>query len=353
MRRLAVSTLLLAMSQAWALVFEDNFDAGVSPYWHFSETPIGLYTQDYSGGRVAFSKGNIGPGSSRIAYSISLDDFGGPLAGDFKIEIDADSIVVPQGGINQVELRTYSDNVLFVNSYSNEGYATSGLHVWDGHWRGGFETTVGQGRFRIQRQGGIIGAYFSDQLVWSKSDETQYTTIDFQVQNFTGNAAIGARFDNFRLETSSPQITGVLYLSETISPFAVARPITYLVKQGTATIASGTLTALTSSRPLWINLAASVNGSATLVLDGSSFLRRSVDMTVANGNASVGAITLSNGDVDHSGEVDAADIDDVIAHFGVVYPGGSGNGDTDADCSGEVDAADIDLVIGNFGLTDE
>lgn len=55
------------------------------------------------------------------------------------------------------------------------------------------------------------------------------------------------------------------------------------------------------------------------------------------------------GDVDSSGEVDAADIDGVIATFGMVN-GDPGFGPTDVDGTGEIDAADIDVVIENFGL---
>ena len=55
---------------------------------------------------------------------------------------------------------------------------------------------------------------------------------------------------------------------------------------------------------------------------------------------------LAVGDVDESGEIDAADIDFVIAHFSQL------GGAADVDVSGEVDAADIDTVIGNFGEID-
>ncbi len=61
-------------------------------------------------------------------------------------------------------------------------------------------------------------------------------------------------------------------------------------------------------------------------------------------------ISLPNGDPDGSGEVDAADIDLIIANFGL--------GTTEAilgdlDGSGEVDAADIDIAIANFGETSD
>jgi len=57
-------------------------------------------------------------------------------------------------------------------------------------------------------------------------------------------------------------------------------------------------------------------------------------------------VTLISGDVDGSGEIDAADIDLVISQFGSTDPTVC-----DVDGSGEVDAADIDLVISNFGQT--
>ncbi len=59
------------------------------------------------------------------------------------------------------------------------------------------------------------------------------------------------------------------------------------------------------------------------------------------------------GDVDESGEIDAADIDIVIANFGFVSGQPEFNEGADVDGSGEIDAADIDIVIANFGLTDD
>ena len=59
-------------------------------------------------------------------------------------------------------------------------------------------------------------------------------------------------------------------------------------------------------------------------------------------------MSLTNGDVDASGEVDAVDIDEVIASFG-----GTGDSASDVDGSQEVDAVDIDIVIARFGSVDE
>lgn len=60
-------------------------------------------------------------------------------------------------------------------------------------------------------------------------------------------------------------------------------------------------------------------------------------------------VVMQNGDVDASNEVDAADIDEVIAHFGENTGGGPYFRPADVDGSTEVDAADIDIVIAHFG----
>ncbi|MBL8060870.1 MAG: S8 family serine peptidase [Chthonomonas sp.] len=64
-------------------------------------------------------------------------------------------------------------------------------------------------------------------------------------------------------------------------------------------------------------------------------------------------IEMYPGDVNGSGEIDAADIDGVIEQFGTVSGGPGWLGTGDADGSSEVDAGDIDLVIANFGLAAE
>ncbi|MBL8060762.1 MAG: hypothetical protein JNK63_08675, partial [Chthonomonas sp.] len=62
----------------------------------------------------------------------------------------------------------------------------------------------------------------------------------------------------------------------------------------------------------------------------------------------IGTATMQNGDVNNTGEVDAADIDQVIADFG-----STSDISSDTDVNGEVDAADIDIVIANFGGVDD
>ncbi len=144
-------------------------------------------------------------------------------------------------------------------------------------------------------------------------------------------------------------ISGVLNLNDTVSPFAVERLMSYTVRQGTTTVGSGTILAAHASTPFTIEADASIIGAVTISWDGGSCVRQTVAANLNGISTVMGAVSVTNGDVDNSGEVDAGDIDLVISQFGQSYPGGLGNGFTDVDCSGEVDAGDIDIVIVNFG----
>lgn len=88
-------------------------------------------------------------------------------------------------------------------------------------------------------------------------------------------------------------------------------------------------------------------GSARLRMQSQHFLKKTVGPVALSGTTVNGVnAALVNGDVDGSGEVDAVDIDLVIAAFG------SADTSADLDGSGEVDAVDIDIAITNFGAID-
>lgn len=91
---------------------------------------------------------------------------------------------------------------------------------------------------------------------------------------------------------------------------------------------------------------ATAPNGAYLTMKPIGTLRDSSPVTLQYGVQNVD-FTLIPGDVDGSGEIDAADIDEAIANFG------SAAATSDVDGSGEVDAADIDLIIQNFGGMDD
>ena len=98
-----------------------------------------------------------------------------------------------------------------------------------------------------------------------------------------------------------------------------------------------------------------VPGQVNLRLRGDTTLRTLVPSVTLTPNQDIfiGTWTLRNGDCDRSGEIDAADIDLVIANFGGVEGSSGFVPAGDPDGSGEVDAADIDLVIAGFGGVDQ
>ncbi len=104
-------------------------------------------------------------------------------------------------------------------------------------------------------------------------------------------------------------------------------------------------------RWVWLVKTDISSGTWKIQADGGQFLRNSTTFTYATKNAV--NMVMTNGDPDYSGEVDAADIDLVIAHFGETPASSGWNADIDVDGSDEVDAADIDIVIANFGSIDQ
>ncbi len=96
-------------------------------------------------------------------------------------------------------------------------------------------------------------------------------------------------------------------------------------------------------------------GAGRVSVNHGSWLRRTVAFNTTAASVTGINVVCVNGDVDGSGEVDAADIDEVIADFGLAgtSPSYPANRNSDLDRSGEVDAADIDIVIANFGAVDD
>ncbi|MBL8059976.1 MAG: hypothetical protein JNK63_04575 [Chthonomonas sp.] len=182
-------------------------------------------------------------------------------------------------------------------------------------------------------------------ILWSNSAGAHVYNVATatSTQVYTG----GGRFFSLQGSAATQQLNGDLVLSDTVAPFAAARTMSFAVMQGNTTVASGTISASSQSTPFSIALPTSLAGATQLIFDGSSFLKKTTNLNLNGTSQNMGAIAVQNGDVDNSGEADAADIDLVIADFGSVAVSA-----TDADVSGEVDAADIDIIIANFGGVD-
>lgn len=105
-----------------------------------------------------------------------------------------------------------------------------------------------------------------------------------------------------------------------------------------------------------------VDGDYLLYVNSATSLGRSAAFSVTSGVPTfAGDVELLEGDIDGSGEVDAADIDLITACFGLTPSDDEWNDDSlgilgqlaDLDGSEEVDAADMDVALATFGEVDE
>ncbi len=197
----------------------------------------------------------------------------------------------------------------------------------------------------------------------SNMDAQSYTVANFGIWQYNNNSGNlggsgGVQFSTsleatnviaaqLRTNPNPAAISGNLTLADTSATFAFPRTISYAVKQGSVTIQTGSVVSSATVTPYAISVANSLTGNTTIEWDGGPFLLRKTNLVLTGSNQTAN-VSLQNGDVDDSGEVDAADIDIVIANFGSTLDITS-----DVDVSGEVDAADIDIVIANFGGTND
>ncbi|MBL8060651.1 MAG: hypothetical protein JNK63_08065 [Chthonomonas sp.] len=387
MKQVALLSMFSAIASAQAAVLHDNGPMSTGPTHHLGNTaPVGTtFSELQSVGAVS---------NTVLGYSVNYLNATatGPLH-------QADDFTVPAGGWSVSSFVVYGFRT---NGSTTEQFNTGVLRIWDGvPGQPGSNIVAGDlttniltftdfsGIYRTGRSSSSLtsrpimsatltfptavslpqGTYWMDYGLTSAGNTfAPLVTRPGELQPVGANAMLYTSFQWYTMvDTNSGsqmevpfqvigsqnvELGGTMELGGSVSAFAMPRAIAYSIMQGTSTVGSGVITANSSSSAISLAVASTATGSAELVLDGSSWLRRRVTITLTGSGFSLGTISMVNGDVDGSGEVDAADIDAVIADFGSTYPGGS-TPDADVDVSGEVDAADIDLVIAGFGSVDE
>ncbi len=156
----------------------------------------------------------------------------------------------------------------------------------------------------------------------------------YQIGN-DGRVTLNLALNNYDGTTTGGRTITVQVLDASTNAVLDAR--TFVTPTGSP--AAGSFTFFTTAR-----------GAVKVTAKANGFLRNSV-LGTAGATPISSNLALTTGDVDNSGEIDAADIDLVIADFGSTPTVGD-TAPTDVDGSGEVDAADIDLVIAGFGGVD-
>lgn len=229
--------------------------------------------------------------------------------------------------------------------------ATGGeVYAMSGEWQVG-EARI-NGLFCAAVWQGTPGSFenLSEYLPLDYRSESHATGIWRQngvtyVSGWARNTAVG-RIEAvlWRNPAIPSSVLGIIALTDIVWSPVYPRTITVKVMQGEQTLAQKQLAVATTAG---LSLNVSGAGPAVVTIDGPTQLKRRRYIFLDGNPVDLGSIVLLNGDVDGSGEVDAADIDATIMDFGAAAV------NADIDLSGEVDAADIDIVISNFGLTDE
>ena len=135
--------------------------------------------------------------------------------------------------------------------------------------------------------------------------------------SFTATSGSQANFTVTRFRAKSLPVTGIITLSDYVGAVSAHGAQMKLTAVGSTTSVFSAPVTLNGSGQYTFEVPGNVaSGSYDLYADGSPFLRRKQTIVLTGSGASGVNFTLPNGDCDNSGEVDAADIDVVIANFG-------------------------------------
>lgn len=180
--------------------YADDFSAGLAPqYWSVIQTTPGLFSVDASQGDVRLAKTamNSPGGLQNVVVRLDLGAFGGQVTGDFSTQVDfRDAVIGP--AIDQIELHTtFADNSFLFDVYDNSCGGRN-VHVWNGGVQGCTPTAATGGTFKIARTGSTLTGYFNNNPIFSQSNSSPLTRLEFVLQLQSGsNDMASVTFDNF------------------------------------------------------------------------------------------------------------------------------------------------------------
>jgi len=300
---------------------------------------------------VRFVSGNHG----LFAYSIStggnyrVKEIGNS---NILLDVSSEAIIVADHAISSDGLTLYlaSDSTSvgglwrFSRPNTSTQFSVPGVRIFTSQLR----------HIALYETGGshqVFASYKSGASSWVYGFLTADTAPASSAADWSTMAPANTMFAGLGVASASASLSGQVSLSDWVGGLA-GRSMNFTITpvNSSTVIHSGSVT-LDGSGGYSLPLSqAVVAGSYDCYADSSLFLKRKISsVTITSSGASGVNFVLANGDVDDSGEVDAADIDAVIAEFGSTSQGIN----EDVDGSGEVDAADIDIVISSFGSVDD
>lgn len=275
----------------------------------------------------------LGPGVDPVSRTgIFATNFTG-----LPVQVRTGPLTIPAGSFPP-------DDHEFGPSIPFSGYTYAGGHLVVEIRKSGFSGTSASVDAISSLSGGPLGYGTNFAASWSNDSmaSSGSTLASFSILKFSYE------------EPATMPISGTIVFGDYIGSLnGKAVQMTLTNAGATASVHSGVVTVNASGAYVFSVPLGLPAGNYDLYANASPFLRRKASIQLAGVGATNVDYVLQNGDCDDSGEVDAADIDAVIAAFGLTEPDPGYSLSTDVDGSQEVDAADIDIVIANFGGTDE
>ena len=188
-----------------AATFSDDFSSGLRPaYWTVTQSTSALFSVDDTHGDVRLAKvGNSPGGFQYVAVNLNMAAVGGPISGDFSMQIDFSNAVVGPND-DQVQLNvSLSDGSPFDDVY-DLSCASPNVHVWNGGIQGCMAVTGNSGTFTISRTGGTLTESYNGSPIFSETNSLAASQITFSLQLQPGsNDSTSVTFDNFSLTAGS------------------------------------------------------------------------------------------------------------------------------------------------------
>lgn len=297
----------------------------------------------------------VGANHGRHAYSIStggnqrVKEIG---SSNILLDVTSENIIVAGHAMSKDGLTIYlaSDSTSagglyrFTRPDTTMQFSVPGVRIYDSALR--FVTL-----YETAGVHQVFATYKSGTTSWAYGFLNAQSALPSTLPDWTVIAPPNTNFLGLGVASSTNELSGTVQLLDWLGQVSGRQVQVTVCPAGSSSVVHSGFTNLGAGGAFSIALPSGfVAGNYDVYCNSTLFLKRKLGSVAISANGAAGLLfALANGDVDDSGEVDAADIDAVIAAFGSTTIGIN----EDADGSGEVDAADIDTVIANFGAADE
>ncbi|HEV2200060.1 MAG TPA: hypothetical protein VGR73_09575 [Bryobacteraceae bacterium] len=228
--------VLVGAVAARGATFSDSLTAGINPMnWTVTQTTPGIYSVVANSSGVNFATGSgTNPGGLQdVQLGLNMSRIGGPVSGDFSMQVDFANAQIPGPGTDQVEFHAvFQDGTIWVISRDSTTGGGQNVHIWNGSQTVGITPTpVTEGTMTITRNGSTLSAFLNGNLFYSASaSTTPLTQISMSLQNNLGSGdATSVTFRNFSINAAgTPAASQAYYFSDLAFGGGLQTTLTYV-----------------------------------------------------------------------------------------------------------------------------